>query len=83
MRKFGKFYEGLSDSVVPILIVSIVGIIGWILKAASGSGVTDSDMSVVLVAAAIGVGTVILWVVCTIIRIHQINKRVKSGGGRI
>ena len=83
MRKFRKFYEGLSDSVIPILSVCTVTIIGWLTKAASGSGITESDMILALFAAASGIGTIALWIICTFIRAHQIDKRAKNGGERI
>ena len=71
MRIFRKFYEGLSDSVVPVLVICGVVIIGWLAKVFSGSGITDSDMSMAMVAAVIGVATIVLWIICTIIRTHQ------------
>lgn len=81
--KFAKFYNGLTNTTLPILIVCLVGIIGWFAKVLSGSGLTDSDIVLVLFAAGTGIGTVVLWGVCTIIRAFQIDRHVKSGGGRI
>ena len=63
--KFQRFHDRLTVSALSVLVVCLIGMIGWFAKVLSGSGLTDADMIVGLFAAATSVITIVLWVICT------------------
>ena len=72
--RFARFYDGLCDAILPILLVCFVCILGWFVKVLSGSGLTSSDMFLAFVAAGTGLFSIVFWVICTIIRADQFGK---------
>lgn len=72
--RFARFYDGLCDAILPILLVCFVCILGWFVKVLSGSGLTSSDMFLAFVAAGTGLAVIVFWVVCTVIRANQLDR---------
>ena len=75
MSKFEKFYEWMCDALAPMMITGLMFLAIPFYKAVfAGQALESIDIIVGIVSLAFAYAVLFTWLICTLIRRHQLNK---------
>lgn len=77
MSKFIKFYEWLCDAMTPLMIIGLMFFSAVFYKVVlAGQALKDIDVVVGLASLAFDYAAFFTWLVCSLIRLHQLRREV-------